>query len=30
MRRKNGDLTASQELLPEMPDELKLLLEEKK
>jgi succinate dehydrogenase / fumarate reductase flavoprotein subunit len=30
MRRKNGDLTASQEPLPEMPDELKLLLEEKK
>jgi succinate dehydrogenase / fumarate reductase, flavoprotein subunit len=30
IRRKNGDLTASQEPLPEMPDELKLLLEEKK
>ncbi|HEX6438607.1 MAG TPA: fumarate reductase/succinate dehydrogenase flavoprotein subunit, partial [Candidatus Binatia bacterium] len=30
MRRKNGDLTASQEPLPEMPDELKSLLEEKK
>jgi succinate dehydrogenase / fumarate reductase, flavoprotein subunit len=28
--RKNGDLTASQEPLPEMPDELKILLEEKK
>jgi len=30
IRRKNGDLTASQEPLPEMPDELKILLEEKK
>ena len=30
IRRKNGDLTASQEPLPEMPDDLKLLLEEKK
>jgi succinate dehydrogenase / fumarate reductase flavoprotein subunit len=30
IRRKNGDLTASQEPLPEMPDELKSLLEEKK
>jgi succinate dehydrogenase / fumarate reductase flavoprotein subunit len=30
IRRKNGELTASQEPLPEMPDELKLLLEEKK
>jgi succinate dehydrogenase / fumarate reductase, flavoprotein subunit len=30
IRRKNGDLTASQEPLAEMPDELKLLLEEKK
>jgi succinate dehydrogenase / fumarate reductase, flavoprotein subunit len=30
IRRKNGDLTASQEPLPEMPEELKLLLEEKK
>ena len=29
IRRKNGELTASQEPLPEMPDELKLLLEEK-
>jgi succinate dehydrogenase / fumarate reductase flavoprotein subunit len=30
IRRKNGALTVSQEPLPEMPDELKLLLEEKK
>ena len=30
IRRKNGELTASQEPLPEMPDELRLLLEEKK
>lgn len=30
IRRKNGELRASQEPLPEMPDELKLLLEEKK
>jgi succinate dehydrogenase / fumarate reductase, flavoprotein subunit len=30
IRRKDGELTASQEPLPEMPDELKLLLEEKK
>ena len=30
IRRKNGDLTVSQEPLPEMPDELKSLLEEKK
>ena len=30
IRRKNGDLTASQEPLPEMPDELRILLEEKK
>jgi succinate dehydrogenase / fumarate reductase flavoprotein subunit len=30
IRRKNGDLAASQEPLPEMPDDLKLLLEEKK
>ena len=30
IRRKNGDLTASQEPLPEMPDDLKSLLEEKK
>jgi succinate dehydrogenase / fumarate reductase, flavoprotein subunit len=30
IRRKNGELTASQEPLPEMSDDLKLLLEEKK
>ena len=30
IRRKNGALTVSQEPLPEMPDELKSLLEEKK
>jgi succinate dehydrogenase / fumarate reductase flavoprotein subunit len=30
IRRKNGDLAVSQEPLPEMPGELKLLLEEKK
>jgi succinate dehydrogenase / fumarate reductase, flavoprotein subunit len=30
IRRKNGDVTVSQEPLPEMPDDLKLLLEEKK
>jgi succinate dehydrogenase / fumarate reductase flavoprotein subunit len=30
LRKKNGTVTLSQEALPEMPDDLKLLLEEKK